>query len=46
MEKPIDGFETSSEIGKRVIDQPELPAQGLATDSEVCLLYTSPSPRD
>ena len=35
MEKPIDGFETSSEIGKRVIDQPELPSEGLATDSEV-----------
>lgn len=35
MDKPLDGFSTSSEVGQRVIDQPELPAGGIATDSEV-----------
>lgn len=35
MEKPIDGSKTSSEIGQRVIDKPELPPQGIATDNEV-----------
>ena len=36
MEKPVDGMNTLSEVGQRVIDKPELPAQGLFTDSEVC----------
>ena len=35
MEKPIDGMNTSSEVGQRIIDKPELPAQGVSTDSEV-----------
>ena len=35
MDKPLDGFSTSSEVGHRVIDRPELPAGGIATDSEV-----------
>lgn len=35
MEQPVDGMNLTSEVGKRVIDQPELPAAGIATDSEV-----------
>jgi len=35
MEKPIDGFKTPSEPGQRIIDKPELPPGGIATDSEV-----------
>ena len=35
MESPIDGQTTSSVPGERVIDKPELPPQGLYTDSEV-----------
>lgn len=35
MEKPVDGMNLPSEIGERVIDKPELPRQGIATDSEV-----------
>jgi hypothetical protein len=35
MEKPIDGSKTSSELGQRVIDKPELPPQGISTDNEV-----------
>ena len=35
MDKPLDGMNLSSEIGQRVIDKPELPAQGINTDSEV-----------
>lgn len=34
MEKPLDGMQMSSEVGQRVIDKPELPAQGIASDSE------------
>ena len=33
--KPLDGGNLPSEPGKRVIDQPELPAGGIATDQEV-----------
>ncbi|MAE05859.1 MAG: hypothetical protein CMH76_05950 [Nitrospinae bacterium] len=35
MEGPIDGHATSSVPGERTIDQPELPRQGLYTDSKV-----------
>jgi hypothetical protein len=35
MEKPLDGMNLPSTIGQRVIDQPDLPAGGIATDSEV-----------
>jgi len=35
MAKPIDGFNTPSEPGQRVIDRSELPPGGIATDSEV-----------
>ena len=35
MEGPIDGRSTSTVLGERVIDKPELPARGLYTDSEV-----------
>lgn len=35
MEKPLNGFNTSSEVGQRIIDKPELPPGGIATDSEV-----------
>ena len=28
MDKPLDGMNLPSEIGQRVIDKPELPAQG------------------
>ena len=35
MEKPVDGMNLSSEVGQRVIDKPELPPEGIATDSEV-----------
>ena len=35
METPIDGLETSNVPGKRIIDNPELPPQGLTTDQEV-----------
>jgi len=35
MEGPMDGFSTSNFPGKRIIDKPELPPQGLSTDSEV-----------
>ena len=35
MDKPLDGMDLPTEVGKRVIDQPELPAQGITTDSEV-----------
>ena len=35
MEGPIDGSNTSSVPGERVIDKPELPPQGLYTDSTV-----------
>ena len=34
MEKPVDGANTPSEVGQRVIDKPELPPQGIATDNE------------
>ncbi len=33
--KPVEGMNTSSVVGQRVIDKPELPAEGIATDSEV-----------
>jgi hypothetical protein len=35
MEKPVDGNTLPSEIGNRIIDKPELPAQGVTTDNEV-----------
>ena len=35
MEKPLDGMILPSEIGQRIIDKPELPPQGVSTDSEV-----------
>jgi hypothetical protein len=35
MDKPLDGMNLPSEVGRRIIDQPELPPQGVNTDSEV-----------
>ena len=35
MEKPIDGMTSPGEVGKRIIDEPEHPAQGVAYASEV-----------
>jgi hypothetical protein len=35
MEKPLDGFNMPTEPGRRIIDRPELPAQGVRTDNEV-----------
>ena len=35
MEKPLDGMSLASAPGDRVIDKPELPAGGIATDQEV-----------
>ena len=35
MEKPLDGMNLPSEPGQRIIDKPELPPQGVTTDSEV-----------
>jgi hypothetical protein len=35
MEKPLDGTNLPSAPGARVIDKPELPAGGIATDQEV-----------
>jgi hypothetical protein len=35
MEKPLDGSNLPSAVGQRIIDQPELPAQGVMTDNEV-----------
>ena len=35
MEKPLDGFNLPEKIGERIIDKPELPAQGVNTDSTV-----------
>ena len=35
MDKPLDGFNLPSEVGQRIIDKPELPPQGVNTDSEV-----------
>ncbi len=35
MDKPVDGMNLPSEPGQRVIDKPELPPQGISTDSEV-----------
>jgi hypothetical protein len=35
MEKPLDGGALPSAVGERVIDKPELPAQGINTDNEV-----------
>jgi hypothetical protein len=35
MEKPLDGFNLPEKIGERIIDKPELPPQGLLTDSTV-----------
>ena len=35
MDKPLDGTNLPGEIGRRVIDQPELPPGGIATDNEV-----------
>ena len=35
MEKPLDGGNLPSEVGQRIIDKPDLPAQGVETDNEV-----------
>lgn len=35
MEKPLDGMNSPSGIGQRLIDQPEHPPQGVAYASEV-----------
>ncbi len=35
MEKPLDGMQSSNEAGKRIIDQPDHPPQGVAYASEV-----------
>jgi hypothetical protein len=35
MEKPLDGSNLPSAVGQRIIDKPELPAQGVQTDNEV-----------
>ena len=35
MEKPLDGTHLPSEVGQRIIDQPDLPTQGVRTDNEV-----------
>ena len=35
MEKPVDGTRLPSEVGQRIIDKPELPPQGIATDNGV-----------
>ena len=35
MENPVDGNNLPDEVGKRIIDQPELPTQGVTTDNEV-----------
>jgi hypothetical protein len=35
MKNPVDGMNLPSEVGQRVIDKPELPPEGIATDSEV-----------
>ena len=35
MDKPIDWSTLSTEVGKRVIDKPELPPGGVATDKDV-----------
>ena len=33
--QPLDGMNLPSEVGQRVIDKPELPPEGITTDSEV-----------
>jgi hypothetical protein len=35
MDKPLDGTNLPSAVGERIIDKPELPAQGVRTDNEV-----------
>lgn len=35
MERPVDGTRLPSEVGQCIIDKPELPPQGVATDNEV-----------
>ncbi len=35
MEQPLDGMNLPSDVGNRIIDKPELPPQGVNTDSEV-----------
>ena len=35
MEKPVNGNNLPAEVGQRIIDQPELPPQGISTDNEV-----------
>jgi hypothetical protein len=35
MDKPVDGNNLPSAVGNRIIDKPELPPQGVATDNEV-----------
>lgn len=34
-DKPIDGFTSSTKVGERVIDKPELPKGGISTDQTV-----------
>ncbi len=34
-DSPIDGFKSSTTVGERVIDKPELPKGGIATDQTV-----------
>lgn len=35
MESPVDGNTSSTEVGERVIDKPELPTRGIYTDNTV-----------
>jgi hypothetical protein len=35
MDEPLDGSSLPTKIGQRIIDKPELPAQGVTTDNEV-----------
>jgi hypothetical protein len=35
MDKPLDGMNLTDQVGQRIIDKPELPSQGVTTDSEV-----------
>jgi hypothetical protein len=34
MEKPLDGNQTPTEVGNRVIDKPELPPAGMASEND------------
>lgn len=35
MDKPLDNNALPSEVGQRIIDKPELPQQGISSDTEV-----------